>query len=141
MLHAMKEIKKLETEGERSKWLDGYFGIEDASRNAVLCLRCQDTGCAMIYHPSVVIAAAKNEEWPKWPKELAIRCNCEAGDKMPSQTRAQAARSAKHLDNKSYAHEKLPVFGDEAWHIATNDPDGKAKCFGFELQSVHEWKP
>ena len=68
MVYAMKEIKKLKTEGERSKWLDDYFGIEDSSRCAVRCLRCQDTGIAMIYDPSVVIAAAKHEEWPKWPK-------------------------------------------------------------------------
>ena len=141
MVHAMKQIKKIKTEGERTKWLDDYFGVEDSYRCAVSCLRCQDTGCTMIYHPKVVMAAAQNDEWPKWPKEIAVRCNCEAGDKMPSQTREQARRSAKNLDDKTYAHEKVPVFGDSVWHIAVNDPDGKAKCMEFKLQSLHEWKP
>jgi len=141
MRHAKRETRKIKTEGGRRKWLDDYFGFDDSSRDGVKCLRCRDSGYAMIYHPEVVIAAAQNEDSPKWHKTLAIRCNCEAGDKKPSQSREQAARSKKNMDDKSHVHEKEPVFGDHAWHIAVNDPDGKAKCMEFELQAPHTWQP
>ena len=141
MVYAMQQIKKLKTIGERRRWLDDYFGVDDSSRDAVHCLRCSDTGYAMIYHPAVVIAAAQDNKLPEWHREIAIRCNCEAGDGIPSQTRDQAARSAKNMDNPDYVHERVPVFGDSKWHIAVVDSDGRAKCSNFELRSIHEWQP
>lgn len=142
MRHAMRETRKIKTDGGRRKWLDDYFGFDDSYHStAVRCLRCQDSGFAMIYHPEVVIAAAGGDDSPKWHKTLAIRCNCEAGDKKPSQSLEQAARSKKHMRDEDYVHEKSPVFGDHTWHIATNDPDSKAKCMEFELQPPHAWQP
>ena len=94
----------------------------------------------MIYHPRVVIAAADGKS-PEWHKTIAIRCDCEAGDKVPAQTRQQAARSQKNMEVDGYVHEQQPVFGQRSWHIAVNDPDGKAKCVDFEIRSLHEWKP
>ena len=140
MLHAMKQVKKLKTDGERTKFLDDYFGSDDSSRCAVACLRCQDSGYAMIYQPAVIVAAAAGKD-PAWHKRLAVRCNCDAGLRMPVQSREQAARSAKHADDKDYTHGVQPTYGDAVWHIAVNDPDGKAKCINFELRSLHEWNP
>lgn len=146
MLHAMKEIKKLKTEGERRKWLDDYFGFDESPKGSsfvsrVACLLCQDTGCVMIYHPDVMVAASQGDESIPWHKKVAIRCNCAAGEKMPEQSLQQQRRSKRNEGVEGYLHGKELVFGDERWHIAVNDPDGKAKCSTFEMKTIHEWQP
>lgn len=141
MLFAMKELKKLRTDGERTRWLDNYFGLDDPSHEVIRCLRCRDSGYATIYHPAVIVAAAAAEKDPPWHRHISVRCNCDAGLRMPAQSQEQVARSANHAGDEDYVHGKQCTYGDDVWHIAVNDPDGKAKCCNFEFGRLHEWKP
>ena len=126
MSKALVELKRLTKAGaskcEQRDFLDQYFGDDDDLRDAKRCLNCDDTGFAMVYHPSVVLAAAQDKPIKHW-KTVAVVCNCSAADSVASQTKRK---------------KRLPVFGESSWHIAKNDPDGRAKCSMFDLLQLNQ---
>ena len=124
MREALRMIKQFDTEGERRKFLDSYFGFDDDARKQDRCRKCRDTGWAMIYHPKCFVQLSHKEPI-EWYCRLAVVCDCSAGDKKPAEDR----RGNRNI-----------VFGDRNWHIAVNEPDSRAKLQNFDLTKICDAK-
>ena len=130
MVKALKHIKEHKTEGDRRRFLDEYFDEVDDRRDAMRCLHCRDTGWVMVFHPEVIVAACQDKPVKDWSKNICMRCSCDAGSKKPS----------RYWKGRRKIGPGVPVltFGEQPWHIAVGDPDGRAKCATFDVDLLRQ---